>query len=126
MTINSKTLLCVDNDEDWLALLEKFFALEGYNVYTAQTCAQALAKAKEFRPACLIVDLHLGCEDGMSVCSAVKASPELKGMPVILLSGAEAPDSACGCPYDAFVCKALGVSPLLRAVRKLLGAAEPA
>jgi len=119
MNNSEKNLLVVDNDEDWLALLERFFSAEGYKVYSAQTCGGALKSAAARKPACIIVDLNLGGEDGLSVCCAVKADPELKGVPVIILSGADAPEMNCGCTYDAFVCKAQGVAPLLAAVKKL-------
>lgn len=113
-------LLVVDNDEDWLALLEKFFASEGFAVQTAQKCSEALRKALASRPDCVIVDRHLDCEDGLSLCCAVRAEAGLKGVPIIMLSGGEEPEKACGCSYDAFVCKAQGVVPLLTAVKKLL------
>ena len=119
MITPEKNLLVVDNDEDWLSLLERFFILEGYKVHTAQKCEEALVKAKELRPACIIVDLHLGRENGLDLCSAAKATAELKDIPVIILSGAEAPENSGGSSYDAYICKALGVVPLLTVVKKL-------
>lgn len=113
-----KSLLIVDNDEDWLSLLEKILTSEGFMVYTAQKGGEALTLARTRKPDCLVVDLHLGGEDGLRLCCSIKATPELKGVPVIILSGADAPEPGSG-GYDAFVCKALGVGPLLAVIKKL-------
>ena len=120
MTDPQKTVLVVDNDEDWLSLLERLLVSEGYRVLKAQNCAAAIKLDAQERLHCVIADLKIGAEDGMAVCCAIKRSPELKHVPVIMLSGAEQPETNCGCSCDAFVCKADGTTLLLKAVRKAL------
>jgi DNA-binding response OmpR family regulator len=117
-----KTILIVDNDEDWLSLLKRFFDSEGYGVLLAQDIAGALASLAAKRPACVIVDQRLGRENGMSICCSIKTIPELKDIPVIMLSGtSEAEDTGCGCTCDVFVCKADGLDGVAAAVKKVLG-----
>ncbi len=113
-----KILLIVDNDEDWLALLERFLQGQGYSVVSTQDYAGAVKAAEKVRPHCAIVDLKLGKEDGLSVCRYIKASPELKHVPVIMLSGLDGLPEGSGC--DAFVCKADGVERLLSVLKKVL------
>lgn len=120
MTDDKKTVLVVDNDEDWLLLLERLLCNEGYRVLKAQGCAEGVKLAAQEKPDCVIADLKIGAEDGMAICCAIKLSPELKHIPVIMLSGAELPETGCGCACDAFVCKADGTTLLLQAVRKAL------
>lgn len=117
MTALKKTLLIVDNDEDWLALLEKYLEGQGYGIVAAQDYAGAIKVAELVRPECVIVDLHLGSEDGERVCRYIKASPALKTVPVIILSGQDGLPEGSGC--DAFVCKADGVGRLLLALKKV-------
>lgn len=120
MTDPQKTVLVVDNDEDWLSLLERLLVSEGYLVLKAQCCAAAVKLAAQEKPDCVIADLKIGSEDGMAICCAIKLSPELKHIPVIMLSGAELPETGCGCACDAFVCKSDGTPLLLQAVSKAL------
>lgn len=118
MDTSKRTLLIVDNDEDWLALLEKFLAGQGYNVVTAQDYDAAIKAAERTRPHCAIVDMNLGGQNGMSVCEYIKKTPALKGIPVIMLSALDGVPEGSGC--DAFVCKVDGVERLLRALNKVL------
>ena len=120
MTIPSQLILIVDNDEDWLSLLERLLAAEGYAVLKALSCAEAMAAAGRARPHCVIADLKMGGESGMTVCCHLKSTPELSHIPFLLLSGAEPEETACGCGWDAFVCKADGTPALISAVKKLL------
>jgi CheY-like chemotaxis protein len=118
MTLPAKSILIVDNDEDWLSLLERLLIDEGYGVLKAASCATAIAAASRARPDCVIADLKMGGESGLTVCSHLKNTPELSGIPFILLSGAEPEEGSCA--WDAFVCKADGTAALLAAVKKAL------
>jgi len=120
MTDPKKTILVVDNDEDWLSLLERLLGNEGYRVLKAQSCAAAIKLAAQEKLHCVIADLKIGEEDGMAICCAIKRAPELKHIPVIMLSGAELPETTCGCACDAFVCKGDSTTLLLETVRKAL------
>lgn len=120
MTDPQKTVLVVDNDEDWLSLLERLLCNEGYRVLKAQGCAEGVKLTVQEKPDCVIADLKMGAEDGMTVCCAIKRSTELKHIPVIMLSGSEPAKTNCGCACDAFVCKGAGTPLLLQAVRKAL------
>ena len=113
-----KILLIVDNDEDWLILLERFLQGQGYDVIPTQDYGGAVKAAEKVRPHCAIVDLKLGKEDGLSVCKYIKGSSALKHIPVIMLSGLDGLPEGSGC--DAFVCKADGVERLLAVLEKVL------
>jgi response regulator RpfG family c-di-GMP phosphodiesterase len=120
MTGKKELVLIVDNDEDWLALLERLLAAEGLGVLKARGCGEAMRLAGERRPRCVITDYGLGEESGIELCCYLKASPLTRNVPVILLSGAEPPPSTCGCRWDAYVCKADGTGALVSVVKKLL------
>ena len=121
MTLNSKTILIVDNDEDWISLLERLLINEGYRVIKAVNCGEAMAAAGRARPDCVIADLKMGSESGMTVCCHLKSTPELSHIPFLLLSGAEPEEPDCGCSWDAYVCKSDGTAALISAVKKALG-----
>ena len=118
MNYSKKILLLVDNDEDWLELLERFLKGQGFEVLSAQDHAGALTAAGRARPHCAVVDVKLGGEDGLKVCESLKAAPGLENVPVILMSGLDSPPEGSAC--DAFFYKADGVERLLSVIKKLL------
>ncbi len=118
MTTDGKTLLIIDDEEDWLSLLEKLLSAEGYCVLTAQNCAGAMDILSRNRPHCIISDVRLGAEDGSMLCCRIKSAPGLSDIPVIMLSGIGEEPANCCC--DAFVCKADSASSILAAVKKAL------
>ncbi|MBQ2066115.1 MAG: response regulator transcription factor [Clostridiales bacterium] len=65
-------ILIVDDDNDILTLNRDFLVGEGYEVVTATTCSEALAKAQVHNFACLVLDVML--PDG----SAFDLAPKIK------------------------------------------------
>lgn len=118
MAEDPKILLIVDDDEDWLFLFKRLLNDHGYAVVTAQNCARAINLITHGAPHCVIVDRHLGKEDGSSICYVMKRTPKFKGIPIILLSG----DSDTGekCDYAACVCKADGIDRILSVIKQVL------
>jgi len=116
----SKTVLIIDNDEDWLALLERLLADAGYDVLKAQDGAGAMRLMGVARPDCVLSDLKLGCESGLKLCAAIKSAPGLGRVPVIILSGAAEPPESCGRVCDGYVCKTDGTAAILAAIKKVI------
>lgn len=113
-----KTLLIIDDDEDWIAMLGRFLSSQGYTVHSASSSAEGLDIARRCRPDCVLVDFKLGGEDGMNVCRDVKADEALGGVPVIVMSGCDS-DDVTG-PCDAFICKVDGLDRILSIIRNVL------
>lgn len=117
---SAKTILLIDNDEDWLTLLERLLAGAGYDVLKALDGAGAMRLMGIARPDCVLADLKLGCESGLKICAAIKAAPGLGRVPVIILSGAAEPPENCGGICDGYVCKTDGTAAILGAIKKVL------
>lgn len=80
------TVLTVDDDPAALRLLNMALTKEGYNVIEAQTGKQALEQARAHRPAAITLDVLMPHMDGWSVLAALKADPELRDIPVIMIT----------------------------------------
>jgi DNA-binding response OmpR family regulator len=59
---------------------------QGFKGIVARTVAEALRLAQEIRPNAVTLDLLLGEGDGWSVLSALKDDPELRHVPVAIIS----------------------------------------
>ena len=79
-------LLVIDDDHDTRELLEAEFAGRGYRVVQAVGGAEGLRLAHQLRPDAITLDIVMPDVDGWSVLRSLKAHPELRGIPVVLVT----------------------------------------
>jgi two-component system alkaline phosphatase synthesis response regulator PhoP len=60
--------------------------MEGYEVVTALDGEQGLEKARSQRPDLIVLDIMMPKLDGYETCKMLKADPETRSIPIILLS----------------------------------------
>lgn len=80
-------VLIADDMVSVLTLFEKLLSIEGYEVSTATNGVDALAAVQRNRPDVVILDVAMPGMDGLDVCRRLKADPELRLTPVILVTG---------------------------------------
>jgi two-component system, cell cycle response regulator DivK len=123
MTDIDRTILIVEDDE----LLRDAFKLlledAGYQVLEAGSAGEALSLVIERLPALVVLDLGLPDRPGLDVVRAMRQDDDLKGTPVIALTGrvGEGERRACleaGC--DRYLAKPVSPSDLLRELPTLL------
>jgi CheY-like chemotaxis protein len=84
----SAEILLVDDDDDVRESMAEILEHAGYRVAHANSAEAALAKLREgLRPELMIVDYQLEGMDGRQFLSACRATPGLKSIPAVLLSG---------------------------------------
>jgi signal transduction histidine kinase/CheY-like chemotaxis protein len=79
-------VLVVDDDPEACEIIERYLLRDGYKVVTAQSGEQALRLAHDLQPAAITLDVMMPEMDGWSVLRALKADPDLRDIPVIILS----------------------------------------
>lgn len=116
-----QTILVVDDEPAWTAILGRFFGGHGYNVLTAASCSAAIETAQTHKPDCIILDFTLGDGDAYMVCSAIREA-EKRRIPIIVFSGSTSADDCLtnGCLADRLLFKADPLGKLLAAVQELL------
>jgi CheY-like chemotaxis protein len=84
-------ILGVDDSLTIRKALELVLKPAGYNLELAASGAEAIEKAKQFRPAIVLLDFILPDMRGTEVCKHLAADPATAGIPVVLISakGAE-------------------------------------
>ena len=80
------TVLVVDDDETIHETVGTMLSREGYRVVHARSGAEALALAREKRPDAITLDVMMPQMDGWSVLTALKADPDLCGIPVTIVT----------------------------------------
>ncbi len=79
-------ILLVDDEPDFLIVMEKLLKKHGYKVSEAINGEGALKKAREERPDLVLLDVMMPDINGWEVCKNLKSSPETKDLPIIMLT----------------------------------------
>jgi len=85
------TLLCVEPDEATLATIRGALEPHGFRITNITNGEEAVAWGRQNVPALVIVSVEPR-KVGYAICNKFKRSPELKDIPLILMSGEETPD----------------------------------
>lgn len=80
------TVLVIDDEFTMRDTLSRLFTKEGYWVAVASTGAEGLQMARSLNPDLITLDILMPGSDGWEVLRQLKSVPELKEIPVILLS----------------------------------------
>ena len=83
---SAKTVLIIDDDKAVHDSLSLAFEAEGYRAISAYTGQQGLRYAREHSPDVITLDIVLPDFDGWSVLKSLKSEPDLRQIPVILIS----------------------------------------
>jgi CheY-like chemotaxis protein len=83
-----KRILLVDDDVDLVTSLAEWLKAKGYTVRVAYDGASGIAKAKAEKPDLMILDVMMATDiEGIEVSRKIAELPELKSMPVLMLTG---------------------------------------
>lgn len=84
----NKKVLIVDDDPDNVIFLKTVLEDNGYEVVTAENGEVGLAKAKEFKPELILLDLMMPKKSGTGFLNDIKKDEEMKNIPIVVQSGA--------------------------------------
>ena len=84
-----KKVLLVDDDMEFCEAAKLLLESRGYEVPTANDGKEGLDKTRSERPDLVILDVMMPEMNGYDVCVVLKADPELKQIPVVLLTGVD-------------------------------------
>src|SRR5512137_67227 len=80
-------LLVADDSVTMQKVVTITFAHEDFQITAVSSGQEAIAKAKELKPAIAVIDTVMpGGMDGYSVCQSIKADPDTAGVHVLLLA----------------------------------------
>jgi two-component system, OmpR family, response regulator len=86
--IRASSILVVDDDDDIRTLVCLALEWEGYRSIPARDGLDALTILREWpAPALILLDLMMPRMDGEDLLAAMRASPGLERIPVIIMSG---------------------------------------
>ncbi len=125
-----RPLVLIAEDEPYI-VESLTFLMEGagLEVAVAKDGAEALQAVKSLRPAVVILDLMLPEENGMEVLRVVKGDPDLRGIPILVLTARGQENdrqTALALGADAFVTKPFSNREVVKQTLALAGVAGAA
>jgi two-component system cell cycle response regulator DivK len=121
--MKKKRILVVEDHEDNRRILRDMLTNAGYEVIEAENGEEALRAASAHYPDLILMDIQLPVIDGYESTRRLKADPEVRAIPVIVitsyaLSGDEAKARAAGC--DDYVTKPYSPRQVLAKIQTYL------
>ena len=84
-------LLFVDDDKLLLGFFSDLAAAHGFQPLIASDGPSGIAMAKRERPDLILLDVMMPAVDGFEVCRQMRADPDLKDTPIIIITAMEDP-----------------------------------
>jgi DNA-binding response OmpR family regulator len=118
-------VLIVEDEPHIVLSLEFLLQRAGYDTVAAADGEEGLALVRRLRPDVVLLDVMLPRRNGYEVCQAIKADPELRAIPVVMLSArGQEVEVLKGLELGAaaYVTKPFGNAEILEAIRAVLAA----
>ena len=120
-------VLVVDDDPDFVEYTRIVLESQGYQVRTASTVDQALELMRQERPDVALLDVMMSYVlDGINLTRQMRDDPDLRDIPVIMISAIVSKEEAGAFPAEAdlvvhhFMTKPVDPGDLIRQVDELV------
>jgi CheY-like chemotaxis protein len=119
-------ILVADDNASNRRLLVEYLSPYGFESIEAEDGVQALAQAREHRPALILMDIAMPVLDGLEVTRRLKADPATAGIPVIAVTASVTPEQEAEARAicDAYLRKPVSQSMLIATLRRFLPHAQ--
>jgi len=121
-----RTVVCVEDEPEIIDLIRLILGRKGFDLTGATGGLEGLEAIRRVKPDLVLLDLMMPDMDGWEVYQQMKADPELKEIPVIVVTAkAQSIDKILGlhiAKVDDYVTKPFGPQELLQSVERVLAA----
>jgi CheY-like chemotaxis protein len=121
------TILIVDDDPDFVEIITRILRTSGYEVMTAANGARALEAMRQQKPDLVLLDIMMSTIlDGLDVSEEMRNDPDLKDVPIFMISSITDTEHAAAFPtddyvhMDAWITKPIKADDLLKKIKRVL------
>jgi CheY-like chemotaxis protein len=131
--MSARKIMVIDDEEDVVTFLTTLLEENGYETCWAMDGVEGLEKIKRERPDLICLDLLMPEKTGILLYREIRKDPELKDIPVIMITGFAAPEyplidfkrfisTKSIPPPEGFMEKPIDQKALLAAIKETLDA----
>ena len=113
-------ILLIDDSPDIIATMLRS---RGYQISVALDGLKGIDKAKNEHPDLILLDIMMPGMDGYEACMRLKTDPEVKEIPIIMLTAKDDPESIARCfelGADNYIVKPFSLPTLLSKLKQVL------
>ena len=118
-------VVCIEDEPEMIDLVRLILGRRGFLVIGANGGIEGLETVQQEKPDLVLLDLMMPDMDGWEVYQQMKADPDLKDIPVVVVTAkAQSIDKVLGlhiAKVDDYITKPFGPQELLESVEKILG-----
>ncbi|WP_020677465.1 response regulator [Geopsychrobacter electrodiphilus] len=117
-------ILLVDDVDLFLELERSYLEGLGYDLVTASSGEETLARIERVEPDILLLDFYMPGIDGDEVCATLRKNPRWQNLPIIMVTAAGKPEEVQRCLLsgcDDYITKPVNKQELREKVKRLLG-----
>lgn len=115
-----QTILVVDDNQDLIALFQRYVAGHDIAVVGAKDSAEAVRLATDLQPELITVDVMMPSLDGWEVLQRLKSTPETAAIPVVVCSVLHEPELALSMGASDYLTKPVQQADLLAVLGRYL------
>jgi len=116
-------ILIVDDDIQATTLLDEILSVHGHETTVVNESVKAIEVANLVNPDVFVLDLMMPPPDGFKLCRMLRADPNFKHTPILIVTALGDTDSrivAIGAGANDYLAKPFGIGDLIARIQKLL------
>jgi CheY-like chemotaxis protein len=114
-------IVVAEDDVTMVQLLTTLLRMDGFQVETVGSSEDVARVVTDSAPDVVLLDMHLGGQDGLEVLDALRHSETTANVRIIMISGMNAREDCMRRGADEFLLKPFMPEDLLQALHKSLG-----
>jgi signal transduction histidine kinase/CheY-like chemotaxis protein len=118
-------ILAIDDDPGVLHLVQRMLEKHGYSIAVASSGAEGVRLAHSIRPALILLDVLMPEQDGWDTLNALRATPETRDCPIVLLTVSDEIQRGRALGATAHLQKPIKQETLVQVIGKLLANGTP-
>ncbi len=116
------TILIVDDEIVSRYTIEALLESEQYSLFFAENGEQGIEKAETMKPDIMLLDVMMPGMNGFAVCRKIRANPQLKDLPIVMITAWDDPTAKQRCldvGANDVICKPFNRADLHEKVKSL-------